>query len=204
MLIQKKIKDFSKVNSISIHKNIDNDPDLSRAWYYIMKYFRKTKIIPMREAAIITRNIFELLTTIISETKNWADVSYIERMFREIYKVLKLKFRFFREAKEKKYYNSHGVPMTMDEFIEVEVEDRGNYDIGDVRDWINKYDLENSEVIWVTPKLDKAKMYATSSEEDSDDWENVPDDEIYSYTDKEGFIIPESDDGEDGFLFVFK
>jgi hypothetical protein len=96
MILRKKIKDISKVDKISIHRNIENDPDLSRAYYFIMKYFRRTKIVPLREATIIVKNIFELLEAILAQSKNWVDEVYLQRMFREIYKVLKYKFGFFK------------------------------------------------------------------------------------------------------------
>ena len=65
MIITKKIKDITKIDKITIHKNIENDYDLSRAYYYFMKYFRRTKIVPLREANIIVKNLFSLLSEIL-------------------------------------------------------------------------------------------------------------------------------------------
>jgi hypothetical protein len=96
MIITKKIKDIAKIDKLSIHRNIENDPDLSRAYYYMMKYFRRTKIVPLREANIIVKNLFALLNEILTQSTNWVDEVYLQRMFREIYKVLKNKFKFFR------------------------------------------------------------------------------------------------------------
>lgn len=116
-----------------------------------------------------------------------------------------IKESFEKLLQETKYYNSHGNIMSMSEFIEIEVEDRSNYSKEEIEEWINKYNIkEDDKVIWVTPKKWVANRYNLSSE----DWykaEKVPEEQmnVFEFDDNQGFIIPESDDGDDGYLFVF-
>ena len=81
---------------------------------------------------------------------------------KEIYK-LKL---FIKEVIEesniinKKWYNSHGKPMTMEEFIELEVYERENYTIDEVKEWMDKYNIDYDDyVIWVTDYDNCNSMY---------------------------------------------
>jgi len=52
---------------------------------------------------------------------------------------------------DKEWYSSHGEPMTMLEFLEIEVGERGNYTPDEVDEWWEKYDIGLfCPVIWVT------------------------------------------------------
>ncbi len=96
--------------------------------------------------------------------------------------------------------------ITFNQFIETEVEERGNYTEADVQRWIIKYNLfPNDKVIWVSPKKWVANRYNLLAEE-WDTAENVPEAEmsVYEIRYDEGFIIPESDDGDEGYIFVYK
>lgn len=115
---------------------------------------------------------------------------------------------FINESKIINYYTTSR-PMKMENFIETEVEDRENYEIDDVEEWIEKYNIdENSKLLWVTTKPWIAARYEMSS----DDWDNA--EEIYNnnsndynvetISSKIGVIIDESDDGDDGFLMLLK
>uniref|UniRef100_A0A6M3XIG7 Defence against restriction A C-terminal domain-containing protein n=1 Tax=viral metagenome TaxID=1070528 RepID=A0A6M3XIG7_9ZZZZ len=96
--------------------------------------------------------------------------------------------------------------MTMKQFIETEIKERGNYTHAEVQNWIRKYNIsENDLAIWVSPKKWVANRYNLLAEE-WDKAEKVPESEmsVYEIKGNEGFIIPESDDGDEGYLFVFK
>lgn len=114
------------------------------------------------------------------------------------------------------YYNSHGNWASFREIREIEVE-RGNYLEEDFDEWQEKYDIEDSdEVLWVTPNKKMAYRYLFNA----DMWDELVDMDLrkierlckkeygdcdlYEVTDKEGFIIPESDDGEEGYIFVWR
>lgn len=100
-------------------------------------------------------------------------------------------------------------PMSLSEFIELEVKDRQNYSRSEVNVWIRKYGLDgSSRLLWVSPKPYIAARYEMSVE----DWDDA--ERIYNKNKEEfgvlevkgsdGFIIKESGDGDDGFLFVVK
>ena len=98
-------------------------------------------------------------------------------------------------------------PISLDEFIEIEVDERENYEIEDIEEWAYKYDLDDKELIWVSPYPWIAARYEMSAE----DWddakeiflENPEDYEIYEYELTDGRqIITESDDGDDGYLMI--
>jgi hypothetical protein len=103
-------------------------------------------------------------------------------------------------------WNSHGYWMTMKEFIEIEVEERGNYTLPEIRIWMKKYHLTpKTEVIWVCKEPWQANRYNLPA----DDWQRaneieVNEGDVQEIGDKAGFIIEESDDGDDGYLFVRK
>ena len=96
--------------------------------------------------------------------------------------------------------------MIMMQFIETEIKERGNYTLAGVQNWMRKYNVsENDLAIWVSPKKWVANRYNLLAEE----WDKakyVPESEmnVYEIKGNEGFIIPESDDGDEGYLFVFK
>lgn len=96
--------------------------------------------------------------------------------------------------------------ITMGQFIETEVEERGNYTHTEVKKWMGKYGLSmNDLAIWVSPLKWVANRYTLLAQE----WDKakfIPESEmnVSEIRSDEGFIIPESDDGEEGYLFVFK
>jgi len=120
---------------------------------------------------------------------------------------------------KKVYYNSHGNSIPFYQFIETEVEERENYNLRDVNKWKKKYKIkDDSEVIWVTPNKVKAQSYMTFANS-YDELMNAKSDkevenilrqdlgmdaniEPFAFTESEGIIIPESDDGDDGVLMV--
>lgn len=106
-------------------------------------------------------------------------------------------------------YYTTSRPMTINDFIEIEVEERENYDIDDVNEWIDKYNIKpNTRIIWVALKPYIASRYEMSAE----DWDNA--EEIYNenpndfnvkvINSMDGLLIPESDDGDEGFIFVYR
>ena len=132
---------------------------------------------------------------------------------------------YLDEAKSGVYYNSHGTSTSFHDFIDVDVKERNNYSLGEVNSWKKKYNIKDDDkVIWVTPNKRMAQSYMTSSEyhddilnakTDEDVMEifkrDFPEDNIslddiepFKFTNNDGFIIPESDDGDDGFLMVLK
>ncbi len=105
------------------------------------------------------------------------------------------------------YYTSHNpiFKMTLNQFIETEVNERSNYPLEYVQEWMRKYNLTGSDLVtWVSPLKWVANRYNLFAEE-WDEAKKIPESEMSVYEIKadEGFIIPESDDGEEGYLFVF-
>ena len=107
------------------------------------------------------------------------------------------------------YYSSHCNPYPFAEWIEIEIYDRSNYTLEQVTEWMEKYGFtKEHKVIWVSPDPKIAYRYGLSAY----NWDiKIPDEllngvlkEITHYTTDEGFIIPESDDGCRGFVFVFR
>lgn len=116
---------------------------------------------------------------------------------------------YLNENIHNKNYYTTSRPMTINDFIDIEVDDRGNYDIDDVNEWINKYNIQpNTKIIWVALEPYIAARY----EMDVEDWDNAeniynenPNDFNVKIIDsKDGFLIPETDDGDDGFIFVYR
>ena len=107
----------------------------------------------------------------------------------------------------KVYYTSHdpAYKMTLNQFIETEVHERGNYTLKEVQGWMRKYNLTGNDfALWVSPLKWVANRYNLFAE----DWDKarfIPESEmsVYEIKGDEGFIIPESNDGEAGYLFVF-
>lgn len=103
------------------------------------------------------------------------------------------------------YYSSVPSPFEFNEFMKLEVSERQNYTEEQVQEWINKYNLKTDAlVIWVSDIKWVANRYNLSADE-WDTADQVPENkmDVYEYSSKKGYIIPESDDGENGFLFVF-
>ncbi|MBN1156719.1 hypothetical protein JXA85_03825, partial [Candidatus Woesearchaeota archaeon] len=108
-------------------------------------------------------------------------------------------------ASVKEFYTSAGKPFTFNQFIDREVNELNNYSLKEVREWQKKYDIsDNVRVIWVSPNKWIANKYNLPAGEEN--WEKVPEAElnITPISSNEGFVIPESDDGDGGYLFVFK
>lgn len=116
---------------------------------------------------------------------------------------------------ERIYYNSHGVYAPFSEIRTLEVEERDNYPMKTFNDWQKKYNIkDDDQCIWVTPSQKQALTYLLDAEshddimnlndEDEKKWGDMleMDLDLAEINDKQGFIIPESDDGDNGYLFV--
>jgi len=111
------------------------------------------------------------------------------------------------ENSEVKYYTT-SYPMTIKDFIDIEVEERGNYELKDVQEWVEDYSVTpNTKLLWVATKPYVAARYQMNA----DDWDNAetiynenPNDfDVQVIDGSEGTIIEETDDGDDGYLFIF-
>lgn len=101
------------------------------------------------------------------------------------------------------YYNSHGETMKFSEFIEIEVQDRENYPMEDVEEWMQKYGISMSDdCIWVTKDIDVARSY--HYDYDHENAENNSELGVSEINGDSGFIIEESEDGDDKYLFIYK
>jgi hypothetical protein len=114
------------------------------------------------------------------------------------------------EAEPITYYNSHGEIASWNEIKDLEVSDRENYTTKQFNDWAKKYNIASSDkVLWVTP--DKAMAHTYGQDAGIRDKILAMSDkqlndlgEIYKTDSSKGFIIPESDDGDNGYLFVIR
>lgn len=108
-----------------------------------------------------------------------------------------------------KHYYTTSYPMSIKDFIKLEVKERDNYDIDEVKEWIKKYNIgKNDKLLWVALEPHIAARYQMNSE----DWDNAK--QIYNLNPNEfdvqiinandGFLITETDDGDGGFIFVFR
>ncbi len=100
-------------------------------------------------------------------------------------------------------YSSHGISMTWAGFIQLEVEERGNYERTEVEDWAKKHGLvPDTQVIWASQKTWVANKYNLLAE----DWDTAQDilEGEMSVYEVRGTIIPESDDGDEGVLVKLK
>jgi hypothetical protein len=122
---------------------------------------------------------------------------------------------YIGKDKETVYYNSHGSWTTFSDLREIETVERENYPAESFNDWQSKYDIkDNDSAIWVTPNPNMACRYLFPAEY----WEELYDMnmsqikrlarkedidiDLFEVTDKAGFIIPESDDGDEGYIFI--
>lgn len=116
---------------------------------------------------------------------------------------------------EQIYYNSNGLVQTFTEIMKSESE-KGNYSRTEFKDWARKYNIESyQKCIWVTPNKRQAISYQATSQDHDAILYDFSDNELKEYVEsvginnpyiidnKFGFIIPESDDGDDGFIFVY-
>lgn len=112
------------------------------------------------------------------------------------------------------YYNSHGYTMQPADFIELEIEERGNYTLDEFLAWQDKYGFaDDAKLIWVTANPLMALSYETdaeskddvdagmSAEEFEEKW-GVSVSDLAEFDETAGTIITESNDGDGGFLFV--
>jgi hypothetical protein len=114
-----------------------------------------------------------------------------------------------------RYYNSHGSWTTFSDLKDIEANERGNYPIEDFNLWQSKYAIADDDLaLWVSPNKLVVYRYLFTAEY----WDDIADMnqsqikrlarkedidiDLYEVTDKEGFIIPESDDGEEGYIFI--
>jgi hypothetical protein len=110
----------------------------------------------------------------------------------------------------KKFYTT-SVIMPFSNFIDIEVMERNNYPMTDVRQWMFKYNINfDTKVIWVATKKYIAYRYHLAA----DQWDKITklkkesrkhsaDISVYE-SPRQGYIISESNDGDDGFLFVLR
>jgi hypothetical protein len=113
---------------------------------------------------------------------------------------------FQKDNKRNKWYNSHGESYSFEDFIDVEVNERENYTKEDVNGWAKKYKIKNSDnVIWVTADKYIANSYNLAAEEYGNRY-SIPDKElnVVEIDGEKGFIIPESNDDDEGYLFVYR
>jgi hypothetical protein len=104
------------------------------------------------------------------------------------------------------YTTSH--TQTLLDFIEVEVNERCNYEFDDVMQWKEKYNLEDDTMLlWVTHNKHIANSYMYNSE----DYDKVVSGNFqdkYPLTEVKTFLCPkenviyESDDGAEGYLII--
>ena len=102
------------------------------------------------------------------------------------------------------YYTS-AKPVSFHQLVETEVDDRGNYTHEQVNHWKKKYKIDDHDMaVWVSPKKWVANSYNLSSDE-KEEAKNIPESEmdITGIDSSKGFIIKESDDGDEGYIFVF-
>ena len=112
----------------------------------------------------------------------------------------------------KTYYSSHDGTSTWAEWWEKEVCERENYSAHEASKWAAKYHIRNDDIVkWVTPDKAVAMGYKLLpfdegfliSKEELNEFVNGALG-LWECDEMQGFIIPESDDGDDGFIFVFR
>lgn len=118
--------------------------------------------------------------------------------------------------KEEIFYSSHGCCSKWSEIKNIEVFERENYDLADAEYWEDKYNMnDDTRVIWVTPSLNIAVSYMVDADEydkiigmsQEKLLEYIAENDIdypSGFTKKDGIIILESDDGDQGFLMILK
>lgn len=104
----------------------------------------------------------------------------------------------------KTYYSTWDTTMDFSKWLDIEVDERGNYTNEEILKWINKYNLhQKSQVVWVYTNKYDANSYNLLAEDYKKRY-NINDEEIDVVEWTKGFIIPESNDGANGFLFILK
>lgn len=110
------------------------------------------------------------------------------------------------ENEQQEYYTTSS-PMNIDTFIEIEVEERENYEADLVQEWVDEYNITpDSALLWVATTPWIAARYQMPAG-DWDDCEKIykanPEDyEVYTVNSSDGVLITDSNDGDDGFLMV--
>jgi hypothetical protein len=111
-------------------------------------------------------------------------------------------------------YSSHGCTSSWSEIRDIEVYDRGNYTPKEVKRWEKKYGLKpDTQVVWIT----ESKRYAVSYDAWASEYEKImgmSDADLAAYIESgkadepetfdlnNGRIIVESNDGDEGYLFI--
>lgn len=114
----------------------------------------------------------------------------------------------------KVYYSSHGNACRWKELRELEVDERDNYPSEYFDDIEKKYGVTPEDMaIWVTDNIRVAMSYAALAEE-YDNIMSCTDEDLtkwieqegqpYKYYLSDGFIIPETDDGDQGVILVIR
>ena len=69
-----------------------------------------------------------------------------------------------------KHYYTTSYPMSIKDFIKLEVKERDNYDIDEVKEWIKKYNIgKNDKLLWIALEPHIAARYQMNGE----DWDNA-------------------------------
>lgn len=111
------------------------------------------------------------------------------------------------------YYSSAYAPMTWAQMRETEVTERNNYTTKQFERFQKKYLInDNDNVIWVSPDKNVAVSYAALADDrdavlsmTAEELEQFMDDnDIYlnEYSSNSGALITESNDGDEGFIFL--
>ena len=103
------------------------------------------------------------------------------------------------------YYTS-AKPVHFKDIIDTEVNERGNYTHEQVDHWKKKYRIDDHDkAVWVSPKKWVANKYNLPAEQ-HDEAHKIPekDMDVMVIDSSKGYIIKESDDGDEGYIFVFK
>lgn len=114
-----------------------------------------------------------------------------------------------RTPQEQIYYssNSSDGSFTFKQFVDSEIKEMRNYPNLNVNSVKKKYGItDRTKVIWVTLKKWIANRYNLLAD-DYYNAENIPEDEmgdVYEYSSKNGFLITETNDGDEGFLYVWR
>jgi hypothetical protein len=180
---------------------VEFEPDFEKFYYSInwTKPNLKFKIVQKWQYLNLIRGLEKLLED---------DNKITEDEIPEVKEIIK-ENKVINKKSQQKYYTT-GIPFSFKEFVELEVEDRENYDITEAKEIMEKYNIsEDDKVVWVSPHKWVAFRYSLSAD-DYDKAEEIAEqnpqdvDNVISEVDgSAGFLIPESDDGDEGYLFVF-
>ena len=121
-----------------------------------------------------------------------------------------LKFEeFVNESLDNNVWYTTSEEMSIEEFIEIEVEERENYELEEIEEWMEMYNItEDSELLWVATTPAMAARYSMDTELWNDDLyieEYNKDPESWYVREilaSAGTIIEESEDGEGGYIMV--